>query len=127
MALPLRKMHQRFLQQAEWTAELRNHLFERNAYRGSKRVLEVGSGTGVVLSQIAREEGQTLHGLDIHIPSLRKIGIQGIDTEIALLLFRAMTLEAGFFQDWLNLISKGVDIRLRLSRKLDNRFPIPIA
>lgn len=76
-------MHRRYLQQAQWTAELRRHLFERTAFSSAKRVLEVGSGTGAVLGQLAAPEGQKIHGLDSHIPSLRFARQQNISAELA--------------------------------------------
>lgn len=70
MPLPLETMHKRFLQQAEWTAQLRKQLFERASFSNVSRILEVGSGTGAVLSNLPTESGKTFHAVDIHLPSL---------------------------------------------------------
>lgn len=61
--------HARFTQQANWTQELRAHLFKRVRMKKASRVLEVGCGTGAVLTGLETRE---LHGLDIRPASLLK-------------------------------------------------------
>ncbi|MBN1310086.1 MAG: class I SAM-dependent methyltransferase [Anaerolineae bacterium] len=55
--------HSRYLQQATWTRELRSYVFEKAGLTGTKRVLEVGCGTGAILSSLESPAG--LYGLDI--------------------------------------------------------------
>jgi SAM-dependent methyltransferase len=55
--------HSRFLQQAAWTRDLRRYLFEKAGLDQARRVLEVGCGTGAVLSTLVTPAG--LHGLDL--------------------------------------------------------------
>ncbi len=68
--LNLADWHQRYLQQADWTAEIRRHLFEKAGLKPGNRVLEVGCGTGAVLSRIATENDFTLTGIDIDYTGL---------------------------------------------------------
>jgi len=55
--------HSRFLQQAAWTRDLRVYLFERAGLTLARRVLEVGCGSGAILSDLATPA--TVHGLDL--------------------------------------------------------------
>jgi len=55
--------HTRYAQQAEWTRELRTHLFEKIKLDKADRLLEVGCGTGAILSELPGHV--PLHGLDI--------------------------------------------------------------
>ena len=54
--------HKRFVQQAAWTSELRLYLFKRAGMPAARRVLEVGCGTGAILSGL--DTGAAVHGLD---------------------------------------------------------------
>jgi SAM-dependent methyltransferase len=54
--------HARYSQQANWTRELREYFFEETGLRTASRVLEIGCGTGAILSEI---KTKALHGLDI--------------------------------------------------------------
>jgi SAM-dependent methyltransferase len=70
--------HSRFLQQAGWTKDLRAYLFEHAGLKKARRVLEVGCGTGAILSGLSTPA--TVHGLDMeharleearrHVPSV---------------------------------------------------------
>ena len=64
--------HTRYTQQAIWTRDLREYLFERTGLAQAQRVLEVGCGTGAILSQI---KTKALHGLDIQPASLMEARI----------------------------------------------------
>jgi SAM-dependent methyltransferase len=54
--------HKRFVQQAAWTSEIRLYLFKRAGMPAARRVLEVGCGTGAILSGL--DTGAAVHGLD---------------------------------------------------------------
>lgn len=55
--------HPRYLQQAKWTRDLRRYLFDQAGLNHASRVLEVGCGTGAVLSELPSHI--SIHGVDI--------------------------------------------------------------
>lgn len=60
--------HQRYIQQAAWTRDLRVYLFEKVGLKHAQRVLEVGCGTGAILHELITPA--SLHGLDINFAAL---------------------------------------------------------
>lgn len=68
--MSLAEWHRRYLHQSHWTEAVRRHLFNRIHLDTSDRILEVGSGTGAVLGQIARELPCSVIGIDIDAESL---------------------------------------------------------
>jgi SAM-dependent methyltransferase len=60
--------HRRYLQQAKWTRDLRAYLFEQAGLSKARRVLEVGCGTGAILSELPNPI--SIHGLDIDASAL---------------------------------------------------------
>ena len=65
--------HARFVQQAAWTRDLRSYLFEHAGLERAQRVLEVGCGTGAILSELATLA--TVHGLDLEPGRLVYAGV----------------------------------------------------
>jgi len=65
--------HTRYLQQANWTRDLRAYLFEKAGLRRSERVLEIGCGTGAILADIPTRA--SLHGLDLDPAALAECRI----------------------------------------------------
>ncbi len=55
--------HSRFLQQAGWTRDLRIYLFAQAGIERARRVLEVGCGTGAVLTDLSTPA--SIYGLDL--------------------------------------------------------------
>jgi len=68
--------HQRYIQQAAWTRGLRDYLFGKTKLSRVERVLEVGCGTGAVLSRL--QTSASLHGLDLNAAALNVIRAQGL-------------------------------------------------
>src|SRR5512134_535279 len=65
--------HRRYLQQAQWTRDLRAYLFEKAGLNAASRaavVLEAGCGTGAILSGLPGHH--QLHGLDIDFRALTR-------------------------------------------------------
>jgi len=69
--------HDRYVQQAGWTRDLRNYLFDKAGLKSAHRVLEVGCGTGAILSELDSSVSLTCtgvrcqcHGLDLDAGAL---------------------------------------------------------
>jgi SAM-dependent methyltransferase len=58
------RLHQRFLQQAGWTKAIRQRAFSQFGLEGLGRILEVGSGTGALTSELRRATSGIVIGLD---------------------------------------------------------------
>ncbi len=57
--------HDRYRIQAGWTKSIRERLYELSDLGNAGRIIEIGSGTGVIISEIANQfQGQT-YGLDL--------------------------------------------------------------
>lgn len=63
--------HGRYLQQSLWTQDIRRRLFDRVKLKTGEKVLEVGVGTGAVLSQVVEDYPCQVIGIDIDRHSLR--------------------------------------------------------
>lgn len=70
--LSVEEWHQRFSQQARWTAEVRRFVFNTFDFKTAHRLLEVGCGTGVITSDIGKQSFAEVHGLDIQFNFLEK-------------------------------------------------------
>ncbi len=64
--------HRRFLQQARWTKSLRDYLFSKVLPRAAGKILEIGCGTGAILSDLTdvSSDGAALHGIDLQATHL---------------------------------------------------------
>jgi ubiquinone/menaquinone biosynthesis C-methylase UbiE len=60
----LQDWHNRYKQQASWTSEVRSHLLAKLDLLASDRVLEVGSGTGVITRELAEKTNTITFGVD---------------------------------------------------------------
>ena len=63
--------HKRYLHQANWTRELREYIFKQVGLNEASRTLEVGCGTGAILSQIEFP----VFGLDLNLRALKEAHI----------------------------------------------------
>jgi len=65
MTLSLQQWHQRYQQQARWTYNLRQYIYDRVDICSAQRILDVGCGTGVILAELNTISATNLNGLDI--------------------------------------------------------------
>jgi ubiquinone/menaquinone biosynthesis C-methylase UbiE len=64
------KWHQRYLQQAQWTRNLRKYIYEQVGIQQVKNILDIGCGTGVLENELITMSPSHVFGLDIDIESL---------------------------------------------------------
>jgi len=64
--------HARYSQQARWTANVRNYLFARAGVGTAHKILEIGCGTGAVLSEFPSLTKAGAFGLDIDLKAARQ-------------------------------------------------------
>ncbi len=62
----LHSLHERYIQQAIWTGENRRRLYSFAAIKEAEKVLEVGSGTGVIASELSSLGLRQVYGVDIN-------------------------------------------------------------
>lgn len=55
--------HNRYIQQAAWTRDLRAYLFDKAGLTQARRVLEIGCGAGAILAEVKASASR--HGLDL--------------------------------------------------------------
>ena len=73
--------HNRYLEQASWTRELRTYLFKKAGLSSARNVLEVGCGTGAILGEGSSQKNvhstqTSFNGLDISRTVLAECRIQ---------------------------------------------------
>ena len=68
--LNLADWHNRFIQQARWTEELRHYLFNQLKIDKDERILEIGCGSGVVTADLHGYTPAKIYGLDFRIEYL---------------------------------------------------------
>jgi ubiquinone/menaquinone biosynthesis C-methylase UbiE len=66
----LERLHSRYLVQATWTASIREQLFASLQIQGTNKMLEVGSGTGVISAEISQRFSLKSIGVDIDCPAV---------------------------------------------------------
>ena len=89
--------HARFTQQAGWTSSLRSYLYKSVDMKNASRVLEVGCGTGAILSDLPTFTEASIFGLDLehsrlieasgHVPSAKFVNGNALTLPFPTLLF----------------------------------------
>ncbi len=69
--------HSRFTQQARWTKGIRDYLYQRAGLTQAHHVLDIGCGSGALLSELSRSAPGTVHGLDLNPAFLALAASQG--------------------------------------------------
>ena len=72
--------HIRYAQQANWTRGLRNYIFEKIGLKDAQRILEVGCGTGAILSELPKQANT--YGLDLNPAALTECHIHAPSTSL---------------------------------------------
>jgi SAM-dependent methyltransferase len=62
--------HKRYTQQVGWTQATRRYIFEQIGLDKSSQILEIGSGTGALISSLHQDGYAHFIGLDFDLPSL---------------------------------------------------------
>lgn len=68
--------HTRYTQQAVWTNDLRQYLYQRSGIRAARRVLDVGCGTGALLPELGAETSQ-----EKNLPDFSPALVCGLDLD----------------------------------------------
>lgn len=71
MTLTITQWHQRYLQQARWTQNIRAYLFEKSGILGAHRIMDIGCGTGVLEREFTRFSSVHTFGVDIDLQPLK--------------------------------------------------------
>lgn len=58
--------HNRFSQQARWTKSIRDFIYATTNISGASHILEVGCGSGAILTELSQTSDAIIHGLDIN-------------------------------------------------------------
>jgi len=67
--------HNRFVQQAAWTRDLRDYLYQRAGLSAARHVLEVGCGTGVLLAELLERIQNRVVGVDLEMTRVQASAI----------------------------------------------------
>jgi ubiquinone/menaquinone biosynthesis C-methylase UbiE len=71
MSLTTAEWHQRYLEQAQWTQDLRAYTFQKVGLAHAARILDIGCGTGVLEHELENSSNYTTFGLDISVEPLK--------------------------------------------------------
>ncbi len=81
--------HKRYLEQAQWTEDLRRHLIKKSRISKGSRILDVGCGTGALIAEF-EDRGVQYYGVDLSFSSLHYA--KRMNTDKGLLQGDALTL-----------------------------------
>ncbi len=70
MNLSISQWHQRYLQQAHWTQNLRKYIYDQIGIQHANKILDIGCGTGVLEDELNHFPSAHIYGLDIDFNAL---------------------------------------------------------
>jgi ubiquinone/menaquinone biosynthesis C-methylase UbiE len=123
--LPVSLCHQRFLQQARWTEGNRRSCYTQLNFLRTKRVLEVGCGSGVITSDLHHYTPGNIYGLDIRQDFLGQaqktdVGTRFIQGDALSLPFKDNTMDSvicHFFLLWMKQPDQALAEMRRVTRR----------
>ena len=71
MTLSVTQWHQRYIQQAVWTQDIRRYIYEKIGIQRARRILDIGCGTGVLENELNQLCSADIFGLDLDFDPLR--------------------------------------------------------
>lgn len=71
MSLTTEEWHQRYLQQAQWTQDLRAYSYKKASLQHAARILDIGCGTGVLEHELENLSTFTPFAMDINAAPLK--------------------------------------------------------
>lgn len=80
--MDLNKRNNLYQAQAGWTRATRNHLYRRAGVITAEKVLEVGCGTGAIISELTNRLSGELFGVDIDYSSCRYTRQKNLNAKI---------------------------------------------
>ncbi len=123
------RWHQRFSQQAIWTAPVRQHLLQILNLESAEKILEVGCGTGAVSMEIHRAITGNVYGLDIEPLFLKKAhsfdsGVRYVCGDAYRLPIPTHSMDACFCHFLLLWLQKPHDALLEMCRVTRKNGPV---
>lgn len=79
------KIHEQFVRQAKWTKEFRNQIYRQIGLNKTKKILEVGCGTGVITAELRDKTDAKIVAIDIDEKMIKeaKNNVQGVEFLVA--------------------------------------------
>lgn len=71
MKLSIEQWHERYSQQARWTQSIRHYLYQKTHIQDSRKILDIGCGTGILDYELTEITSAQVFGIDIDAESLK--------------------------------------------------------
>ena len=97
MSLSAQDWHRRFTLQSRWTLATRKYLYDRPGVAKSKKMLDVGCGTGAITQELTQRAGSSITGLDINQEFLEIADSENPSANFLLADAHQMPIESSIF------------------------------